>query len=72
MINTAIDTTLETTNLFYSLSNGVWKSWKGRRVDLNIEFNLSIANAYFDGSWGIHFGNGFIFDDVVSHEWTHG
>lgn len=70
--NKLVDTSLEIKYLFHSLSNGQWSSWYQSSVDFNIEYNLSIANAYFDGNWGIHFGNGFITDDVVAHEWTHG
>ncbi len=67
-----IDNTLYVKNLFNSLTNGDYLSWNKVENDLNIEFNLSISNAYFDGTWGIHFGTGYITDDVISHEWAHG
>jgi len=72
-MNMLVDTTLYTDNLYYSLSGGSYYTWNiTSTTDLNIEYNLTIANAYFDGSWGIHFGTGFITDDVVAHEWSHG
>jgi len=71
-MNLLVDTTLYTKYLFYSLSNGQYLTWNMTNGPLNIEVNLTIANAYFDGVWGIHFGTGYITDDVVPHEWTHG
>jgi hypothetical protein len=72
-MNMLVDTTLYTDNLYYSLSGGSYYTWNiTSTTDLNIEYNLTLANAYFDGSWGIHFGTGFIADDVVAHEWSHG
>jgi hypothetical protein len=71
-MNDLIDTTLYVKYLFYSLSNGDYLTWNRTDSILNIEYNLTLANAYFDGYWGIHFGTGYITDDVVCHEWTHG
>lgn len=69
-INDLVDYTLYASNMYNSLSNGQLPSWTNK-LPFNIEFNLTIANAYFDGDWGIHFGTGFITDDVVVHEWAH-
>ena len=69
-INDLVDYTLYASNLYNSLSNGQMESWTST-LPFNIEYNLTIANAYFDGEWGIHFGTGFITDDVVVHEWAH-
>ena len=69
-LNDLVDYTLYTAHLYNSLSNGQLPSWSSS-LPFNIEFNLTIANAYFDGDWGIHFGTGFITDDVVVHEWAH-
>ena len=71
-MNLLVDNTLYCKYLYYSLSNGEYITWNKTDTDLNIEYNLTIANAYFDGYWGIHFGSGYITDDVVSHEWSHG
>jgi hypothetical protein len=71
-MNDLIDTTLYVKYLFYSLSNGEYLTWAKEDRVLNIEYNLTLSNAYFDGYWGIHFGTGYITDDVVCHEWTHG
>lgn len=71
-LNELVDNTLYVKYLYYSLSNGEYVSWNKTETDWNIEYNLTIANAYFDGTWGIHFGSGYITDDVVPHEWSHG
>lgn len=71
-LNLLVDNTLYVKYMYYSLSAGNYLTWRKNESDLNIEYNLSLANAYFDGVWGIHFGTGFITDDVVSHEWSHG
>mmetsp|Transcript_25457 Transcript_25457/g.42907 ORF Transcript_25457/g.42907 Transcript_25457/m.42907 type:complete len:906 (+) Transcript_25457:32-2749(+) len=71
-MNLLIDNCLYVKYMYYSLSNGEYVTWNKTDTDLNIEYNLTIANAYFDGYWGIHFGSGYITDDVVSHEWSHG
>lgn len=71
-MNELIDNTLYIKYMYYSLSNGEYLTWNLTETPLNIEYNLSIANAYFDGVWGIHFGTGYITDDVVPHEWSHG
>lgn len=71
-MNYLIDNTLYVKYMYYSLSAGTYLTWNETNTDLNIEYNLSIANAYFDGYWGIHFGTGYITDDVVPHEWSHG
>jgi len=71
-MNLLIDNTLYVKYLYYSLSGGDYLTWDEVDTNLNIEYNLSISNAYFDGHWGIHFGTGYITDDVVSHEWSHG
>lgn len=69
-MNLLIDNTLYSKYLYYSLSGGEYKTWRKDEGPFNIEYNLSMANAYFDGEWGIHFGTGFITDDVVAHgEW---
>ena len=67
-----ITTTMYVSNIMYSISGGSYHTWAGADVKLNIETNLAIANAYFDGDWGIHFGTGYITDDVIGHEWGHG
>jgi hypothetical protein len=66
-MNLLIDNTLYSKYMYYSLSGGVYYTWQKNESALNIEYNLSLANAYFDGVWGIHFGTGFITDDVVAH-----
>ena len=66
-MNLLVDNTLYSKYLFNSLSGGEYQTWRKVQSDLNIEYNLSLANAYFDGEWGIHFGTGFITDDVVAH-----
>ena len=66
-MNLLVDNTLYAKHLYYSLSGGQYLTWKRVDTALNIEYNLSLANAYFDGEWGIHFGTGFIADDVVAH-----
>jgi Zn-dependent metalloprotease len=71
-LNELVDNTLYVKYLYYSLSNGEYESWNLTETDWKIEYNLTIANAYFDGTWGIHFGSGYITDDVISHEWSHG
>lgn len=71
-LNELVDNTLYIKYMYYSLSNGEYVSWNETKTDWNIEYNLTIANAYFDGTWGIHFGSGYITDDVVPHEWSHG
>lgn len=71
-MNDLIDNTLYIKYMYNSLSNGEYLTWNMTDRDWNIEYNLTIANAYFDGSWGIHFGSGYITDDVVPHEWSHG
>jgi Zn-dependent metalloprotease len=71
-LNELVDNTLYVKYLYYSLSDGTYESWNMTETDWNIEYNLTIANAYFDGTWGIHFGSGYITDDVISHEWSHG
>jgi len=71
-MNELIDNTLYVKYMYYSLSNGEYLTWNLTETTLNIEYNLTIANAFFDGVWGIHFGSGYITDDVVPHEWSHG
>ena len=71
-MNLLVDNSLYVKYMYYSLSNGEYVTWNRTNTDLNIEYNLTLANAYFDGTWGIHFGSGYITDDVVSHEWSHG
>lgn len=71
-IDLLVTTTMYVSNLMFSLSGGFYETWAQIDTKLNIEYKLSIANAYFDGYWGIHFGTGFITDDVVGHEWGHG
>jgi hypothetical protein len=71
-LNYLVDNTLYIKYMYNSLSNGDYLTWNRTQTDWNIEYNLSIANAYFDGYWGIHFGTGYITDDVVPHEWSHG
>lgn len=71
-LNYLVDNTLYIKYMYNSLSNGDYLTWNRTETDWNIEYNLSIANAYFDGYWGIHFGTGYITDDVVPHEWSHG
>lgn len=71
-MNELIDSTLYVKYMYYSLSGGDYLTWALNDTNLNIEYNLTISNAYFDGTWGIHFGTGYITDDVVSHEWSHG
>jgi hypothetical protein len=66
-MNLLVDNSLYAKYLYYSLSGGEYLTWKQVDTALNIEYNLSLANAYFDGDWGIHFGTGFITDDVVAH-----
>ncbi|CAE7431603.1 hly [Symbiodinium microadriaticum] len=71
-LNYLVDNTLYIKYMYNSLSDGDYLTWNRTETDWNIEYNLSIANAYFDGTWGIHFGTGYITDDVVPHEWSHG
>jgi Zn-dependent metalloprotease len=71
-MNDLIDNTLYIKYMYNSLSNGDYLTWNRTDRDWNIEYNLTLANAYFDGTWGIHFGSGYITDDVVPHEWSHG
>jgi Zn-dependent metalloprotease len=71
-MNLLVDNALYVKYMYYSLSNGEYITWNKTDTDLNIEYNLTLSNAYFDGVWGIHFGSGYITDDVVSHEWSHG
>jgi Zn-dependent metalloprotease len=71
-MNLLVDNALYVKYMYYSLSNGEYLTWNKTNTDLNIEYNLTLSNAYFDGVWGIHFGSGYITDDVVSHEWSHG
>ena len=63
-MNDLVDYTMYVSNLYNSLSNGQLSTWNSA-LPFNIEFNLTISNAYFDGDWGIHFGTGYITDDVV-------
>jgi hypothetical protein len=58
--------------MMYSVSNGEYETWAMSAFDLNIEYKLTIDNAYFDDVWGIHFGSIYVTDDVVAHEWGHG
>jgi len=67
-----VTTSLYVSNIMYSASGGLYETWAGGNMKLNIEANLNVANAYFDGDWGIHFGTGYVTDDVVGHEWGHG
>lgn len=69
-INLLVDYTIHVSNLYNSLSNGAMAKWDDS-LPFYIEYNLTVANAFFDGEWGIHFGTGFITDDVISHEWGH-
>lgn len=66
-------TTMQTRNLLYALSGGLYESWAGTNVDLDIVrvSDNSFVNAYFYDS-KIWFGPGFETDDVVAHEWAHG
>lgn len=70
-MNVLIDTTLEVKYFYQSVSGGSYVTWRGHESKLKITYNLDLANAYFDGYAGIHFGTGFIVDDVISHEWSH-
>ena len=70
--NILIDNTLYMRNMIYALSNGTYESWAGADTVWRIEANLAVSNAYFDGSWGIHFGVAYSTDDVIAHEWGHG
>ena len=36
--------------MYYSLTNKEYLTWNLTDTNLNIEYNLSIANAYFDGT----------------------
>ena len=68
-----VDNTIYVVNMINSLSDGEYKGWAGSASTPNrVESDLAIANAYFDGWWGIHFGTGYITDDVIVHEWAHG
>jgi Zn-dependent metalloprotease len=67
-----VTTSLYVSNLMHSISGGEYQTWAKADTTLNIETNLEVSNAYFDGDWGIHFGTGYITDDVVAHEWGHG
>jgi len=67
-----VDTTVQTANLMYSLTGGVYDTWAGGPNNLNIvQFTTPYSNAYFNG-WGIYFGPGLETDDVIAHEWGHG
>lgn len=57
-MNELIDNTLYVKYMYYSLSDGEYLTWNLTETDLNIEYNLTIANAFFDSYWGIHFGSG--------------
>jgi hypothetical protein len=70
-VNAAIAITLQTNNLYRSLSNGEWKTYRKDDTDLLIYLHIDMLNAYYDGE-GIVFGTGFVDDDVVGHEWSHG
>lgn len=51
-MNLLVDNTLYAKYLYYSLSGGEYLTWQKVDGPLNIEYNLSLANAYFDGEWG--------------------
>eukprot|EP00341_Mesodinium_pulex_P004758 CAMPEP_0116924236 /NCGR_PEP_ID=MMETSP0467-20121206/23375_1 /TAXON_ID=283647 /ORGANISM="Mesodinium pulex, Strain SPMC105" /LENGTH=801 /DNA_ID=CAMNT_0004602995 /DNA_START=19 /DNA_END=2424 /DNA_ORIENTATION=- len=70
-MNVLVDTTLEVKYFYQSVSGGTYVTWRGHESKLKITYNLDISNAYFDGYAGIHFGTGFIVDDVIAHEWSH-
>jgi Zn-dependent metalloprotease len=59
--------------MLYGLSNGVYKTWAGEQIPLDIVqiTDPNFANAFYDGS-RIWFGPGFETDDVIGHEWAHG
>ena len=51
-MNLLVDNTLYAKYLYHSLSGGDYLTWQKVDGPLNIEYNLSLANAYFDGEWG--------------------
>ena len=70
-MNMLVSTTWATRSLYQSMSNGAWNSFKGAENPVwKIYINLSIVNAFWDGSRTV-FGLGITQDDVVSHEWSH-
>lgn len=71
-MNELVDTTLEVKNFYQSISGGDFVTWRGYDSELKITYNLDLSNAYFDGYEGIYFGTGYIVDDVIAHEWSHG
>ena len=71
-VDMLVDNTLYIKNMIHALSNGAYASWLGVDSTWRIESRMSVNNAYFDGYWGIHFGTGYIVDDVIAHEWGHG
>ena len=70
-IDLLVTNTMYASNIMHSISGGEYETWAKQDTKLNIEYQLAIANAYFDGQ-GIAFGSGFVTDDIVGHEWGHG
>ena len=60
-------------NLYSSISGGGVKSFKGgsSNVVWNAHLYLDEDNAYYYDD-AIYFGDGFVTDDVIAHEWVHG
>ena len=48
-MNLLVDNALYVKYMYYSLSNGEYLTWNKTNTDLNIEYNLTLSNAYFDG-----------------------
>jgi Zn-dependent metalloprotease len=69
-----VRTTAQIGNLHSSISGGTVKSFKGgTNTDVTWAAHLYLDedNAYYYNS-AIYFGNGFVTDDVIAHEWEHG
>jgi Zn-dependent metalloprotease len=69
----AVHFTAKTNYLYRSITNQQWLSFKETSAPLDIYLYLNDFNAFFYNDYGVVvFGNGFVVDDVIAHEWSHG
>jgi Zn-dependent metalloprotease len=71
-LDLAITTMLYSDNLYSSLSNGQWVSYKGEPASIDVYLNYQDYNAFYDGDHSFVIGRGLSVDDVIGHEYHHG
>jgi len=70
-INRAVAISVQMVRMMRAISNQQWVSYRRSATQLKIYLHIDMQNAYYNGV-GIYFGQAFVSDDVIPHEWGHG